>query len=285
MAKAVIKPEQIPSAFNRVVAVIVGIENYQTRSSGVLPTVEYAHDDAKEFADVLSQIYGPEQLECDVLLDQNATCTGLHDKLGYLIKNLEKDDLFVFYYAGHGFHGVGGNRITAFDTNAFNIPGTTLLLSDLLIEPLTRSQCEHALLFVDACASAFQQVVSGRDVVSDLNSQELKAFLESATYCALFLSCSPGEKSYPAMPLKHGVWTSFLLKAMRGEAPEALTKSRHITDSSLRDYLRWEVPRYITRELQVAGSQTPQAIITASNTFAIRYVPAPPALVKGDFTG
>jgi Caspase domain len=146
MVKAVIKREQVPSVFNRVAAVIVGIENHQTRSSGVLPTVKYAHDDAKEFADVLSQIYSPEQLECDVLLDQNATCTGLHDKLGYLIKNLEKDDLFLFYYAGHGFHGAGGNRITAFDTNAFSVAGTTL-------KALKQDVSGHSTVFIGGTSS------------------------------------------------------------------------------------------------------------------------------------
>ena len=74
--------------------------------------------------------------------------------------------------------------------------------------------------------------------------------------------------------MQHGVWTYFLLKALKGDAEEALGPERYLTDTALRDYLRSEVSRYVTREMQVRGNQTPQAIIDATNTFAIRQVPA-----------
>jgi hypothetical protein len=189
--------------------------------------------------------------------------------LGFAIKSLAPDDLFIFYYAGHGFHGAGGNRITAWDSNSLNIEGTTLLLREVLRDPLAASSCKRAVAFVDACASGFMAI--GRDVVTSMNPHELKEFLGAATYSAMFLSCTPGEKSYPATALQHGVWTYFLLKALKGDAEEALGPERYLTDT--RDYLRSEVPRYVTREMQVRGNQTPQAIITASNTFAIRQVP------------
>ncbi|MCB1466058.1 MAG: caspase family protein [Rhizobiaceae bacterium] len=284
MTKKLVKSDTPLGAINRVVAIVVGIENYQKRKTGELPKVDHAHDDAREFSDVLKDAFDTDKLDLHLLLDHDATLTSLQDQLGYMIKGLKKDDLFIFYYAGHGFHGAGGNRITAFDSNAFNIADTTLLVGERLIEPLNNSKCERSLLFVDACASEFKPIVAGRDVVSDLSSEELEKFLQSAIYCGLFLSCSPGEKSYPSTKLRHGVWTSFLLKALRGEAPEALTKDRYLTDSSLRDYLRQEVPRYVTHELSVAGTQTPQAIITASNTFAIRHIPEPPAIIAGDFS-
>ena len=81
----------------------------------------------------------------------------------------------------------------------------------------------------------------------DLN--ELKTFLSSATYSAVFLSCKPGQKSYPSQEYGHGVWTYFLLKALRGEADEALGAGRFITATSLQDYLATVVPRYVTNRL------------------------------------
>jgi hypothetical protein len=50
------------------------------------------------------------------------------------IQSLESEDLFIFYYAGHGFHGVGGNRITAWDTHPFNVEDTTLLVRNVLTD-------------------------------------------------------------------------------------------------------------------------------------------------------
>ncbi len=155
---------------------------------------------------------------------------------------------------------------------------TSLGLQDVLLEPLAQSRCARSLLFIDACAEEFRSVVSSRDVVSNLDADDVKEFLDSGWYCGVFLSCSPREKSYPAAALGHGIWTHFLLEALSGQAEEALSRDRWLTDTSLRDYLRKEVPRYITRETPLRGSQTPQAILNASNSFRIRHVPQQPAV-------
>lgn len=95
----------------------------------------------------------------------------------------------------------------------------------------------------------------------------------------MFLSCEPGQNSYPSHEFRHGVWTYFLLRALSGDAENALGPGRYLTDSGLRDYLRREVPAYLTRESERRRRQTPLALITASNTFAIRDVPERPAQV------
>jgi caspase domain-containing protein len=259
----------------QVVAVVVGIENYRPqRRGGTLSKVDFAGKDAQEFAATLESIYPTERLNLTELRDTAASCTGLSDELQHAIRSLAEDDLFIFYYAGHGFHGAGGNRITAWDSNAHNIEGTTLLLRDILTDPLAVSPCNRALAFIDACASGFDRIWKARDVIASMDQQELKDFLGSATYSALFLSCKPGEKSFPSSELQHGIWTYFLLKALRGEDEDALGPERYLTDTSLRDYLRKEVAAFITGHMQIRGVQTPQAIIDATNTFAIRHVPA-----------
>jgi uncharacterized caspase-like protein len=252
----------------QIVAIVVGIENYQPRPQGnTLTRVDFARNDAEAFAEALKTIYPAERLDVTLFRDSEATCASLKNDLGFAIKSLSHEDLFIFYYAGHGFHGAGGNRITAWDSNPFNIEGTTLLLREVLRDPLAASPCVRALAFVDACASGFTAIGQTRNVLASMNSQELKEFLGAATYSAMFLSCKPGEKSYPSTVLQHGVWTYFLLKALKGDAEEALGPERYLTDTALRDYLHSEVSRYVTRDMQVHGNQTPQAIIDASNTF------------------
>jgi uncharacterized caspase-like protein len=260
-------------AHGRVVAVVVGLETYQSRGSGALPSVDYAHRDAKAFAEVVRSLYPEDRVDVELLTDNDATRGNIEYGLHQAIASLTEDDLFVFYYAGHGFHGAGGNRITAWDTHAHNVEGTTLLLREVLMDRLAESECCRALAFVDACASDFASLVRSRDVVSELSGEELVEFLTSARYCALFLSCEPGQKSYPSDDFQHGVWTYFLLRALRGEAEGALGPGRYLTDSGLRDYLRREVPAYLTRRTERRRRQTPRALITASNTFAIREVP------------
>ena len=161
-------------------AIVVGVENYQPRREGqILAKVDFARNDAEAFADVLKSIYPAERLSLTLLRDSEATCASLKNDLGFAIKSLAPDDLFIFYYAGHGFHGAGGNRITAWDSNSLNLEGTTLLLREVLRDPLAASSCKRAVAFVDACASGFMAV--GRDVVTSMNPHELKEFLGAAT--------------------------------------------------------------------------------------------------------
>lgn len=268
--------------FTRVIAVIVALENYRKPAVGdSLPSVPYAHADADAFAAVIKEIFKDipsDDLIIEVIKDGNASLTALRDQLAYTIKNLAADDLFIFYYAGHGFHGAGGNRLSAYDTNRSNVGATSLQMREDLLEPLTNSECQQALIFVDACAEKFREVVESRDVISNLETDEVEEFLDSGWYLGVFLSCSPGEKSYPANSLGHGVWTHFVLEAMSGRADQALTRDRWLTDYGLRDYLRDEVTRFMTREMQLRGTQTPQAVLSGSNSFRIRHVPQPPAV-------
>jgi hypothetical protein len=268
--------------FARVVAVIVGLENYRKPKNGDgLPSVSYAHADAEAVSDVLQEIFKnlpASDVEIELITDADASLVAVRDHLAYMIRNLSADDLFIFYYAGHGFHGAGGNRLSMYDTNRLNIADTTLSMRDALLEPLAQSVCEQALIFIDACAETFRDVVQSRDVIGNLDAHEVDEFLDSGWYLGAFLSCSPGEKSFPSNKLCHGIWTHFLLEALAGRAPGALTRDRWLTGEGLQNYLRQEVPRYITQEMKIRATQTPQAILSASNSFRIHYVPPSAAL-------
>lgn len=267
------------AANSSVKALVVGIEDYQPRRDDPLGKVDYARRDAEGFMNALEAIYG-DRLDGEMILDSNATLSNIQYLLQTLIQSLEADDLFVFYYAGHGFHGQGGNRITAWDTNAHAIEGTTLLLREVLLDPLQESACKRALAFVDACAANFSPFLRSRAVISGFNGAELKEYLTATEYFAMYLSCSPSEKSYPSDKLQHGIWTHFLLKALRGEAEEALGPGRYLTDQALKDYLRTAVRQFMTKETSRRGIQTPQAVITSSGSFAIREVPLPAVPMK-----
>lgn len=255
-------------------AFVIGLENYRGGAGG-LKKVDYAHNDARAFAQVLSEIYPPDRSTIEVFLDDQATRSDIQYLLSGRIAGLGPKDLFIFYYAGHGYHGAGGNRISAWDSHEHHVDETTLLLNEILVEPLAASACNQALAFIDACASHFKPTVSSRDVLSDLDVKEFDAFLRSAEYAAVYLSCSPGQKSFPSDEFRHGVWTYFLLRALRGEEKRAL-RNRALTDGSLRDYLKDAVPAYLTARTEVRSNQIPQARIEAGNSFLIRHVPVVP---------
>jgi uncharacterized caspase-like protein len=268
-----------PMPFARVVVFAIGVETYQNPPRrNTIGAVAYAEADVDGFVDVIRAAYGSE-IEVDVhaLKNQNATLTTICETARYLIQGLSSDELFNFYYAGHGFHGAGDNRLTAWDTNPGNLAGTTLNFQREIIDGVTASLCKRALLFVDACAETLANVLPARATIASLDLATIERSLDEGDYMAVFLSCSPGEKSYGAPELGHGVFTAHLLRALRGEAEEALEADRWLTDSRLRDWLKKAVSAYVTKKMIVSGNQTPRAIINASQSFRIRHVPNPMA--------
>ena len=99
-------------------------------------SVPYARADAKEFAASLREAYSDLEVDVQLLVNENASLISLRDNIRCQIKALRDNDLFVFYYAGHGFCGKDGNRLVAWDTSLLEITDTTLRLRDQIIEPL-----------------------------------------------------------------------------------------------------------------------------------------------------
>lgn len=259
----------------RVVIYAVGLEHYHSRDTGQIPPVRYAKDDAQAFVAAMRNLWSAkvEKFEVTTLIDAEASLTRIRDDLGYIIQGLDADDLFIFYYAGHGFHGAGGNRLTAADTNISSLENTTALVRDTIIKPLEASACEHSLMFIDACAADLMDGFTIRDVISSMASAEYAAFLKSSEYSAVFLSCKPKEKSFSCHTLKHGVWTWHLIQALLGKADDAIDAQHWVTDASLRNYLTTNVAKYVRDVMGMQGTQTPQAWITATGSVPIRHVP------------
>ncbi|WP_316185805.1 MULTISPECIES: caspase domain-containing protein [unclassified Bradyrhizobium] len=251
----------------RVVAYVVGMENYVR--TGKIKPVDYARRDAEAFAEALGIAFPRREVDVTMRIDDEATLSALRFELPSTIAGLHDDDLFVFYFAGHGLFGEGGNRLTAYDSYSANLSGTTWLVRELLTDPLNRSACVRALMFIDACAEKLE--APGRSVVRPIDPEELKA-LVAARFHAVFMSCEPNQNSYGSVQLEHGIWTYFLLRALRGEAIEALGPGRLLTGDGLREHLRREVSAFAAKEVP-GRVQRPYALIGSSGNFVIAEVP------------
>ena len=101
MSKKMALPAKPPEdgAHGRIVAIVVGIEDYQDTPNGpTLPKVDFARNDTKAIAKALESIYPPDRLDLQVLIDSQATASTLDYTLKQTIESLTADDLFVFYY-------------------------------------------------------------------------------------------------------------------------------------------------------------------------------------------
>lgn len=207
----------------RVVALIIGLESYRPAEGNQIESVPFAKADAEAFKVTLEEVFAAHRPELVMLTDADATLATVVNEIKARIWGLDENDLFVFYYAGHGFHDESSNRLTVWDTSVTNIDGTTLSVEQDLLVPLRASRCQRVLAFIDACATRFKPL--GRKVITPLEPGEFARLLRAATFNAVFLSCRAGEQSFPDAELQHGVWTYYLLEALGGERPTPLARA------------------------------------------------------------
>ncbi len=252
-------------------ALLLGVENYQQDG---LPAVPFATADAYSMRDILIQQMNVPPGNIKLWVDQEVTQNRLKQEIPYDIRGLQADDRYIFFYAGHGFHANGWNRITTWDTHAFNLPDTTTCLNEVLLSPLRSSACRKSLVFIDACANTLgESEMLGRSVVAGMQRAEFAEFVKSTDYAAAFFSCSPTQKSYPSRKVGHGIWTHHLLRAFGGQEPKAFARDRRITGESLRDYLAVCVPAFIREQTTIKDEQNPYAVLAANGAFEIVHVP------------
>ncbi|MEL1248580.1 caspase family protein [Flavobacterium helocola] len=265
-------------------AIIIAIEDYRFSDEKTgINSVKYARNDASKFKKLLKEDFG--LLEEDILMwtDKDATKSALEDELKYHIRQLTKENRFYFYYAGHGFYQNGYNKLTCWDSHPDNLDGTTVSIKEILLDPLEASECTQSLIFLDSCSTYLKNNIVARDLISNFNNRELENFLKSEKYHAIFMSCSPGEKSYPNDVLKHGIWTWHLIEALKGNVPEVILKDEFITDTTLKNYLSDSVPKYITQKTIFRNTQKPFAKINSSNDFLIRKIEKPELEINQEF--
>jgi len=253
-------------------AVIVAIEEYRFSEESGINNVKYAKNDAIAFKKLLIEDFGFEEKNIIIWVNEKATITTLENELPYFLRQLTKDSRFYFYYAGHGFYQKGVNKLTCWDSYPSNLDGTSVSLRKILFKPLEESDCNQSLVFLDTCATELTSNVDARDLISSFNYADLEEFLRTEKYHAVFMSCSPGEKSFPNSILKHGIWTWHLIQALKGNVSEVLLRDVFITDALLKNYLSDAIPKFITKETTLRQTQKPYAKISSSNDFIIRKI-------------
>ena len=246
---------------NKTIAIIISIENYAPRPENQISSVKYATNDAQLFREMLINSMGVEAQDIYMITDDEALKSNLEYEMTGLFNSLTESYRLVFYYVGHGFHNGITNYLSTYDMHQRNIAETAISLRKVLLDPLHKSKCENALIFIDACAQSFKDE-NERSQITNIIEDDLVSFTSAFPHYAVFLSCHPGESSYSSDILKNGIWTYHLVNAISGNVPEAICLEKFVTDKSLRDYLSSCVPIYTQKELR--HTQTPKAILDSS---------------------
>ncbi len=195
---------------------IIGIEDYSS-----LPSVDYARKDAVIIREYLNKILGVPEENIIALIDGDATKGRIEGYLKqYLPANVAKDSTLYVYYAGHGAPDMekGEPYLVPYDGDTRFLMQTGYKLKSFY-EDLDSLKLQRVYVFLDSCFSgvasrAAEMLTKGARPalvhVEDVNidSDNLIAFSASKS--------NEVSNAYPET--RHGLFTYYLLRALRGEA-------------------------------------------------------------------
>jgi hypothetical protein len=248
----------------RILVFAVAVEKYQ---KAAIDSVAFAENDARDFMKAW-QTLGADPSDCIILLIAHATKTAIESSFKKFLGGVTKADTVIFFFAGHGIAYNDVSYLTTHDTQPGDIKATSISLT-LILNQFRESKSDRVMLFIDACESGLPVAAGMRSITSSFSGEELRQFCEDAAHHVGFAACKVHESSWPNSSLKHGIWSYALIKALSGDAKNALDKGNLMTGDSLRDYLADEVPRLLRTTRSGNETQTPCCFGNATKQFIV----------------
>ena len=246
------KTESVPAEINvvfngskagsKLYVLAIGIDEYKKSQLNL----NYAAADASAFIKKINEgsktiFSGTEVL---FLKDIDVTKNRISDTFGELKGKITQDDVFIFYYAGHGimsesdspeFHIIPSDVTKLYDNEVLG----TLAISAKELQEYSKTLAAQKQLFVlDACqAGGMNKTLASR------GAAEEKAIAQLARSTGTFWLTAANSDQFSAelAELGHGIFTYSVIKGLEGEA-DGSTKDKKITVKELSAYLDDKVP-------------------------------------------
>ena len=208
-------------------ALVVGIANFKDSNLNL----KYTRKDAEAVAALLQDpVYGrfvPGHVR--LLADDQATTVNLRAGINWLARMAGPDDLAVLYIASHGTSReqdvAGVNYIVTYDADMESRDGlysTTIPMEEISNAIRTRVRALKVAVFLDTCHSegAVSQTVT---VPASLSARMLNQIREG-TGRAIMAASQVDESSYEQARYGHGLFTYYLLQALKQEKDAPIDK-------------------------------------------------------------
>jgi len=222
----------------------VGINQYKNPKM----TLNYAKPDAESFGKAIDGKGLFKNIQLHMLYDAEASRENILKKLDEISAQVRPEDVFIFYYAGHG---------SMVDDQFFFIPSESSRLYDLsslkkdaieasvLQEKFKNIKALKQLIIMDACQSG-----ASVELLANRGAAEEKAIAQLSRSAGIHVMASAGSEQFAAefTELGHGIFTYLLIKALQGDADGA-PKDGKVTIYELKSYLDDQVPE-LTRKLK-----------------------------------
>ncbi len=225
----------------------IGINKYQNPSY----VLNYAADDAKACMSVIEKnaknIFDS---QIDYFLkDTEADKKGIQEAFDLIAKKAGPEDVFVFYFAGHGTMS-SGNSSAQSDFYLIPYDVTQLYGDDQMLKEKAISANEllkfsmkvaarKQLFVLDACQSGGAlNAFNNRGVTRE----KAIAQLARSTGTVFLLASGAIQYATEASDLKHGIFTYALLEGLNGRADGGI-QDKNITANELKSYIEDRVPQ------------------------------------------
>lgn len=186
-------------------AFVVGVNDYQYYAK-----LQYCRQDAIDLASAFRESLDFQNVfefhEKSALKPERDS---IFKKLDDEKDKIKPDDLFVFYFSGHGINEGGKDYLLPIGAGPRNVKRLGILVEDL-VDSLGDLRCKNTVMFIDACREA----VTGTKGTAAIG-HDSSALISQAGMIAFF-SCDPRERSYEIEKLEHGSFTYCILQAIQG---------------------------------------------------------------------
>jgi hypothetical protein len=239
---------------------LVGINQYQNGKYNLNYAVPDAEGLAKQLAVSATPVFGPPTVVS--LFDQKATKKEIESAFQQLKQQVRTQDVFVFYYAGHGIVAASEDDRDNAKNNFYLVPHDVTNLFDdkaglsqkgisaqQLFDFSRELSAQKQLFLLDACqsAGAFDDLVKSR------GAQEEKAIAQLARSTGTHWIAAAGSEQFASefAQLGHGTFTYALIQALSGKAD--LDANGQVSVNEIKAYLE-----DVTPELTAKYKGTPQ---------------------------
>ncbi|MDH5400604.1 MAG: caspase family protein, partial [Cyclobacteriaceae bacterium] len=232
--------EQIITATLHVLS--IGINQYQKEEYNL----NYAYSDAQSFTDKIignsKSIFKGVRSKIE-LYDQQATRENIIKGFESIIAVAKPEDMFVFYYAGHGTIDEETNEYYLVPTNITQLYGDAQQLKEKgisaseLKQMLANVKSTKQLILMDACHSG--AAVEAFKAKDEGKKERAITNLARSSGVAMLTSSNSQQFATEFDSLKHGVFTYSLLEALDGKAD---TGDDQVSVYELKLYMERVVP-------------------------------------------
>ena len=192
---------------------VIGVSKY----SDDIGTLNYTSKEARDFAHVLTDKLEFDSNNVTLLADggtpeEAPTSAHILASLDAMLANpkLDKGNLFLFYFSGHGVATPNGDFLLPDDTQKQKVEEMGVPVRDV-IKRIVNAGLKNVLFIADACRSGTK---------NDFGV-ELASLCHQANL-AVMLGCAPGKRSYEYPELQQGAFTHFLLGGLQAPDLRAL---------------------------------------------------------------